>query len=68
MEATAEAILSQAEYPYLVLLADEAAGLSRATGLVDAGARPDGGDAATPTTFLVDRKGVVRWLFRSGAS
>lgn len=66
MESPADAAQSQADYPHLQLLADETAGLSQAAGLVQARARPDGGDAAMPTTILVDRTGIVRWIFRPG--
>jgi alkyl hydroperoxide reductase subunit AhpC len=64
MEGSEEAKQTQAEFPHLVVLTDEPRGLSEAAGLVQPQARPDGGDADTPTTILVDRGGTVRWLYR----
>ena len=58
---------TQAQFPHLLILCDESRSLSEAAGLVHAKAAPDGSDAATPTTVLVDQKGVVRWLFRPDA-
>ena len=56
---------TQADFPHLVVLADEGRGLTDAAALIHAHAKPDGGDADAPTTILVDRNGVVRWLYRS---
>ncbi len=65
MEGLEEARKTQADFPHLVVLADEGRGLSDAAALVHPQARPDGGDADAPTTILVDRGGTVRWLYRS---
>jgi alkyl hydroperoxide reductase subunit AhpC len=56
---------TQADFPHLLVLADEARGLTNAAGLLHPHAAPDGGDADTPTTILVDRKGMVRWVYRT---
>ena len=40
-------------------------GLSEAAELIHPHAAPDGGDADVPTTILVDRRGIVRWIYRS---
>jgi hypothetical protein len=48
-----------------VVLADQARGLSEQAGLIHAGAGPDGSDIDVPTTILVDRRGTIRWLYRS---
>jgi alkyl hydroperoxide reductase subunit AhpC len=56
---------TQADFPHLGVVSDEARGLSEAAGLIHQGAAPDGGDADVPTTILVDRRGIVRWIYRS---
>ncbi|HTK76877.1 MAG TPA: redoxin domain-containing protein [Gemmataceae bacterium] len=65
MEGLADAKLTQADFPHLVVLADEGRGLSEAAGLIHSRAAPDGRDADMPTTILVDRSGTVRWLYRT---
>jgi alkyl hydroperoxide reductase subunit AhpC len=67
LEGLEEARNSQTQCPHLVVLADEGRKLSEAAGLIHAHARPDGGDADTPTTIIVDRHGTVRWFYRSPA-
>jgi alkyl hydroperoxide reductase subunit AhpC len=65
MEGTDDAAKTQTDFPHLLVLADEGRGLSDAADLVHAHENPHGGDADAPTTFLVDRHGTVRWLYRS---
>jgi alkyl hydroperoxide reductase subunit AhpC len=65
MEDLDDAVKTQTQFPHLVVLADQGRGLSEAAGLVHAGAAPDGEDADVPTTILVNRHGIVRWLYRS---
>ena len=65
MEGLDDAQKTQAQFPHLIALADEARGLSEAAGLVHPHAAPDGRDADVPTTILVDRHGIVRWFYRS---
>src|SRR5689334_5326629 len=67
VESRELAAQTQAQFPHLLVLCDEGLGLSGAIGVVHAKAAPDGSDAATPTTILVDPKGEVRWLFRPTA-
>jgi alkyl hydroperoxide reductase subunit AhpC len=67
MEDLDDAKLTQADFPHLLVLADGGRGLSEAAGLIDPHAAPDGRDVDAPTTILVDREGVVRWLYRSPA-
>jgi peroxiredoxin len=66
MEGLDDAQKTQADFPHLLVLADQGRGLSEAAALIHAGAAPDGGDIDIPTTILVDRPGTVRWLYRSG--
>jgi peroxiredoxin len=65
LEGLDDARKTEADFPHLVVLADQGRTLSEASGLIHAHAAPDGGDADTPTTILVDRHGTVRWLYRS---
>src|ERR1700687_803551 len=65
MEGLDDARKTHAQFPHLVVLADQGRGLSEAGGLVHPGAAPDGSDTDVPTTILVDRHGSVRWLYRS---
>ena len=65
MEGTEEAAKTQAQFPHLLVLADDKRGLSEAANLVHKHASPDQSDADMPTTILVDGHGVVRWIYRS---
>jgi alkyl hydroperoxide reductase subunit AhpC len=65
VEGAEDARKTQADFPHLTVLSDEGRSLSEAAGLVHPHAAPDGGDADVPTTILVDRRGIVRWLYRS---
>jgi alkyl hydroperoxide reductase subunit AhpC len=64
VEGRDDATKTQADFPHLMVLADQGRGLSEAADLIHAHAAPDGSDADTPTTILVDRHGTVRWLYR----
>jgi alkyl hydroperoxide reductase subunit AhpC len=64
MEGLEDARKTQAAFPHLTVIADEGRGLSEAVGLIHARSAPDGRDTSAPTTILVNRQGVVRWLFR----
>ena len=66
VEGPDEARRTQADFPHLVVLADQGRGLSEAAGVIHPHAGPDGSDIDAPTTILVDRHGTVRWLYRSG--
>jgi peroxiredoxin len=65
VEGHEDARKTQADFPHLTVLSDEGRGLSEAAGLIHPRAAPDGGDAEVPTTILLDRRGIVRWLYRS---
>jgi peroxiredoxin len=65
VEGPDDARKTQADFPHLTVLSDEGRGLSEAAGLIHAHSAPDGGDTDVPTTILVDRRGTVRWLYRS---
>jgi alkyl hydroperoxide reductase subunit AhpC len=65
LEGPEDAAQTQADFPHLLVLADQNRGLSNAADLIHAHANPEGGDADAPTTILVDRHGTVRWLYRS---
>lgn len=55
---------TQADFPHLTVIADPERKLTTAFGVTHAGAGPKGEDIAGPTTFLIDRDGVVQWVFR----
>ena len=65
VEGDDDARKTQADFPHLTVLSDEGLGLSEAAGLIHPHAAPDGGDTDVPTTILVDKRGTVRWLYRS---
>src|SRR4051812_17748732 len=65
VEDVDDARKTQSQFPHLTVLSDEARGLSEAAGLIHPHAAPDGGDADVPTTILVDRRGMVCWIYRS---
>ena len=65
MEGLDKARQTQADFPHLLVLADAERGLSEAAGLIHQGAAQDGSDADAPTTILVNRRGKVRWLYRT---
>lgn len=58
--------LTQKDYGNLIVVADPGQSLIDAVGVRHQGANAEtGGDAAAPTTILIDRTGTVRWLFGS---
>jgi alkyl hydroperoxide reductase subunit AhpC len=65
LEGTDEAEQTQRDFPHLFVLADRERGLCEAADLIHPHAKQDGGDAAAPTTILVDRHGKTCWLYRS---
>jgi alkyl hydroperoxide reductase subunit AhpC len=68
MEGLEDAAKTQAQFPHLLVIADQERGLSNAVAVIHPGAAPDGGDSDAPTTILVDRQGTVRWLYRPAAA
>ena len=62
VEGLDDARKTQADFPHLIVLADQARSLSEMAGLIHPHAAPDGGDADVPTTILVDRHGTVRMV------
>jgi alkyl hydroperoxide reductase subunit AhpC len=64
VEGLEDAKQTQAQFPHLLVLADQGKGLSQAAALLHHGAGRNGEDVDAPTTILVDRQGTVRWLYR----
>ncbi len=56
---------TQADFPHLVVVADADRKLIEALAVLHPGTHPDGSDTAAPTTFLIDGKGTVRWIYRA---
>jgi alkyl hydroperoxide reductase subunit AhpC len=67
VEGTDDASQTQTRFPHLLVLADQGRGLTDTGELIHPHQAPDGGDADTPTTILVDQTGKVLWLYRSPA-
>jgi len=66
VEGTDDASKTQADFPNLLVIADQGHRLSDAAVLIHPHAGRDGSDVDAPTTILVNRDGTVRWLYRSG--
>ena len=66
VEGQEEARLTQADFPHLVVVADEGRGLSEAIDVIHKGSNPHGGDTAAPTTIVLDGDGAVTWIHRPG--
>ena len=65
LEGTEDAKKTKADFPHLLVAADKKRGLARAADVIHEDSAPDGSDTAAPTTFLIDRQGIVRWMYRS---
>lgn len=68
LDGAEEARQTQADFPHLLVLADDQHALAGAAGVVHENSAPQGGDTSAPTTVILDRHGVVRWLYRSPAA
>ena len=64
LEEPDEARLTQEQFPHLIVVADAERKLIEAAQVLHPGAGKSGEDTAAPTTFLIDRQGIVRSLFR----
>jgi hypothetical protein len=64
LEGREDAEISQKKFPHLIVVSDPEQKLVGAVQAVHRGANPDHGDAAMPTTLLLDGGGAVRWVFR----
>jgi peroxiredoxin len=60
----AEAAKTQKDFPHLVIAADQGHNLIKTVEVVSDIANPTGKDIAAPTTMLIEKAGIVRWLFR----
>jgi peroxiredoxin len=66
VEGLEDAKKTKAQFPDLVVLADEQHGLTETAKVLHKGAGQQGEDVDAPTTILIDRKGRVQWWYRSG--
>ena len=64
IEEPAVAQETQKEFPHLVVVADSEEKLIEAAQVLHRGAGQKGEDVAAPTTFFIDKQGIVRSLFR----
>jgi alkyl hydroperoxide reductase subunit AhpC len=65
VEGLDDAKKTQADFPHLTVVSDESRRLSEAAALIHSHSGPAGEDIDVPTTILVDRRGIVRWIYRS---
>jgi peroxiredoxin len=59
-----EAEKTQADFPHLLVVSDPEHQLASVVDLIHPHSAPDGSDTVVPTTVLIDRQGMVRWLYR----
>jgi peroxiredoxin len=64
LDGREDAEKTQSDFPHLVVVSDADKGIATALDLIHPHASPDGGDTLVPTTMLIDREGIVRWLYR----
>jgi peroxiredoxin len=64
LEGQDEAQKTQKDFPHLVVVADPDRKLITAAEVLHPKAGQHGEDVAAPTTFLIDRQGTVRSLYR----
>jgi peroxiredoxin len=64
LEGPDEAQKTKKDWKNLVVIADEDRGLALKARVIHERSGPGGSDTAAPTTILIDRHGIVRWLFR----
>jgi peroxiredoxin len=65
VEGIDDAQKTHERFPDLLVLSDEKHGLTDAVKVTHPHAGPGDADIDAPTTIWVDRKGIVRWLYRS---
>ena len=66
VDSPEESLKTQKDYPHLIVVADPERKLTTAAEVLHKGAGQHGEDVAAPTTFLIDKQGMVHWLFRPG--
>jgi peroxiredoxin len=64
LDGQEESRKTQQDYPHLVVVADPERKLVSAAEVLHPKAGQHGEDAAAPTTFLIDKQGTVRSVFR----
>jgi peroxiredoxin len=64
VEEPKDASQTQDQFKHLTVLDDKDEGLAAKAEMLDDHASPYGEDMNAPTTILIDRNGIVRWLFR----
>jgi peroxiredoxin len=55
---------TKADFPHLTVVSDPDRRLASAVEVIHPHAAPDGSDTTVPTTVLIDRQGMVRWVYR----
>ncbi|HEX5272802.1 MAG TPA: redoxin domain-containing protein [Gemmataceae bacterium] len=66
LDTVEESAKTQEKFPHLVIISDADKSLASAAELIAPQHSPAGGETVAPTTALIDRTGVVRWVSRKG--
>jgi peroxiredoxin len=64
LEGLEEARKNQDQFPHLRVVSDQDKNLASRAKVIDENPAPTGAATAMPTTFLIDRRGVVRHIAR----
>jgi peroxiredoxin len=64
LEGPKEAQRTKDDWKNFVVIADDGCGLALKTRVIHERSGPGGDDTTAPTTILIDRHGIVRWLYR----
>jgi peroxiredoxin len=64
IEGRNEAEQTRKDFPHLTVLSDPERKLASVVDVIHYHSAPDGGDSTAPTTILIDRDGIVRWIYR----
>jgi peroxiredoxin len=64
VEGPEDAKKTQADFPNLIVVADDGKTLTKVADVIHPHSSQDGGDTAAPATLLIDRHGVVQWEYR----
>ena len=64
LEGREEGQQTKAQFPHLTVVSDEERQLASVVDVLHPHSAPGGGDTAAPTSLLIDRQGIVRWLYR----
>ncbi len=64
LDSVEDTAQTQKKFPHLIVLSDAEENLSKAVAVLGPLRGLNGAETDSPTTILVDRTGLVRWVFR----